>query len=69
MSTGDFVVADLLADCKISQSEEFDVGVISVVALHVFLLATYPFGEHPGKGEHVQKGSIADCNVGSCYKS
>lgn len=55
MWTGDFFVTDLLADCEISQSEEVDVGIVSIIALHIWLSATQSFREHPSKEQHVQE--------------
>ena len=47
--TGDFLVADPLADCKISQSKQLDVRVISVIALHHTLSVKQFFSEYPSK--------------------
>jgi hypothetical protein len=44
MWAGDFFVTDLLANGEISQSEELDVGIIGVIALHVSSSATQSFG-------------------------
>jgi hypothetical protein len=44
MWAGDFFVTDLLANCEIPQSEELNVGIIGVIALHVSWSATQSFG-------------------------
>jgi hypothetical protein len=63
MWTGDFLIADLLAHCEISQFKELDVGIISIITLHVSLSATQSFREHPSKQQHVREKPMIRPNV------
>ena len=53
--TGYFLVTDLLADGEISQSKEFEVGIVSVIALHHTLSAHIIFMEHPSRKQQVAR--------------